>query len=168
MRIIRPLPALILALALLLQAQPGLAATGEDSGLPVPRFVSFKNDTTNIRTGPGVRYPISWVYHRDAFPVEIIEEFDQWRKVRDFEGTSGWVHKTLVDGRRTAIIRGGVRVMRHAPDDSAIPVLRSETGVIAQLIECRKDWCRIQIESQKGWIRKSHIWGAYAREEFEK
>ena len=59
----------------------------------------------NVRTGPGTRYPISWVYKREGMPVEVIEEYDIWRKIRDAEGTTGWVHKSMLDGKRSVLIK---------------------------------------------------------------
>lgn len=147
---------------------PSLALAANTSGLPIPRFVSLKNEETNIRTGPGMRYPIAWVYRRAGMPVEVIEEYDLWRKIRDMEGTSGWVHKTMLDGRRNAMIRGvQAHVMRIEPADKAKPLLKAEPTVIVKIVECEKDWCRIQISSRKGWIEKKYLWGVYANEIFE-
>lgn len=135
------------------------------SGLPIPRFVALKNEETNVRTGPGTRYPIQWVYRRVSMPVEVVEEFDLWRKIRDVEGTTGWVHKTMLDGKRTVMIRGkDAQVIRREPKDDAQPLLKSEPMVIAKLIECERSWCRVQISGRKGWIEKTHLWGVYPDE----
>src|SRR5581483_9127238 len=80
-------------------------AINNTSGLPVPRFVSLKPEEANARTGPGTRYPIAWVYRRPGLPVEVIEEYDLWRKIRDIDGATGWVHKSMLDGRRTVMIK---------------------------------------------------------------
>ena len=119
-----------------------------------------------MRIGPGTRYSINWVYKREDMPVEIIQEFDQWREVRDSEGTTGWMHKQNLQGKRTAIIKSATGVLRHAPDVQSNPLLRVEPGVIGRLLECEKDWCRMQVSGRKGWIEKSHIWGVYLKEEF--
>lgn len=156
------LPALLACLL----ALPAAARAEEKDGLPIPRFVSLKSDEVNVRTGPGERYPISWVYKRDHLPVEIIEEFDHWRKVRDFEGAEGWINKSLLDGRRTVLIMKEVRVLRRTPEDKSPPLLRAAPMVIGKLLECKDEWCRVQIESRKGWLRKKQIWGVYVREEF--
>jgi SH3-like domain-containing protein len=140
-----------------------------NSGLPIPRFVSLKSEEVNVRTGPGERYPISWVYKRAHWPVEIVEEFDHWRKIRDVEGSEGWILKGLLDGRRTAIVRGKKatpQILHRLPEDSSPPVLRVKPMVIGRLLECSKEWCRLQVDSYKGWIRKTSLWGVYPREEF--
>jgi len=140
----------------------------EKSGLPLPRFVSLKNDEVNVRTGPGTRYPIQWVYRRVGMPVEVVEEYDVWRKIRDAEGTAGWVHKTMLDGKRNVMIKGKEpRVMRIDPEARAKPMLKAEPMVIARLLECQLDWCRLQISGRKGWVEKKYLWGVYATEIFD-
>ncbi len=61
----------------------------ETSGLPLPRFDSLRSGEVNLRTGPGVRYPVDWIYTRREMPVEVIAEFEAWRKNRDWQGTEG-------------------------------------------------------------------------------
>ncbi len=134
--------------------------------LPLPRFVSLKSDEINVRVGPGTRYSISWVFRKEDYPVEIIQEFDQWREIRDHEGSIGWVHKNMLQGKRHVVVTGDVRTLRRIPDVTSPPVIRAEPGVIGQLIECKKDWCRLQIDSRKGWLPKTQIWGVYPKEEF--
>lgn len=138
------------------------------SGLPVPRFVSLKSGEVNVRTGPGTRYPIQWVYRREGWPVEIVEEFDQWRKIRDIEGSAGWVHKTMLDGRRNALIRGKEeRILRSEPEESSRPVLKAKPMVLVRVVECGAQWCRVQAQSRKAWLRKTYLWGIYPQEILE-
>lgn len=147
-------------------AFPALAAN--TSGLPVPRFVSLKSDETNVRTGPGTRYPIAWVYRRSGMPVEVIEEYDLWRKIRDVEGTTGWVHKGMLEGQRNVVIKGGeARIVKSEPGEDARSVLKAAPMVTARLVECEPEWCRIQLSGRKGWIEKKYLWGVYANEVFE-
>lgn len=163
--VIRPMRSIFFILAILM-AQPVQAAAS--SGLPIPRFVALRNDETNVRTGPGTRYPIQWVYRRAGMPVEVIEEYDLWRKVRDMDGTTGWVHKTLVDGRRNALVRGKEpRLVRIDADAASKPMLKVEPIVIVRLLECLPEWCRIQVEGRKGWIEKKFLWGVYPEEIFD-
>lgn len=158
----------ILILHALILSLPRPAEAGNASGLPVPRFVSLKSDETNVRTGPGTRYPIQWVYRRSGMPVEIVEEHDLWRKIRDVEGTTGWVHKSMLDGRRHVIIKGKeARVIKNGPESGARNVLKAEPMVSASLVECQVDWCRVQVSGRKGWIEKQYLWGVYEEETFE-
>lgn len=156
-------------MSLAIVQSPAVAAENmrEGSGLPVPRFVSLKSDDINVRKGPGTRYPIDWVYRREDLPVEIIEEFGQWRKIRDIEGSSGWVHKNMVVGARHAIVLGqkDQHIMLHADADTASPaVVKVEPGVIGKLLECEVEWCRLNISDRKGWALKKKLWGVYDKE----
>lgn len=144
------------------------AEAANTSGLPIPRFVSLKNAETNVRTGPGQRYPIAWVYRREDMPVEVIEEFDLWRKIRDVEGTTGWVHKAMLDGKRNALLKSKeAHSIRLAPEAKAKAILKAEPMVIVRLVECDKEWCRVQISGRKGWIEKKYLWGVYKEEVFD-
>ncbi len=160
----------LLAGILMLAAHPVAA----DSGLPVPRFVTLKGDEVNVRAGPGRRYPINWVFLRQAMPVEVVAEFDTWRKIRDFEGTEGWVHQSLLSGRRGALVLGGeLRDLRRNPDLAAPVVARAEPGVIGQLLRCPTDtapesgWCYLDIEGYRGWMPRDDLWGLYSGEEVD-
>ena len=158
----------IFAAALFWLALPHAALAVNTSGLPVPRFASLKPEEVNVRTGPGTRYPIQWVYHRAGMPVEVVEEYDLWRKIRDVEGTSGWVHKTMLEGKRSVIIKGKeAHIVRIEPEPKAKPILKAEPMVAARLMECQPEWCRIQISGRKGWIEKQYLWGVYADEIIE-
>lgn len=138
----------------------------EGTGLAIPRFVSLKSSEVNVRTGPGTRYPISWIYKREGMPVEIIEESDHWRKIRDYEGAEGWILKSMLSGKRTALIMGKQRALHKQEDEASAPLLRAAPMVIAKLLECTKEWCKLQIDGRKGWMKKPHFYGAYPREEF--
>src|SRR5262245_3374626 len=84
------------------QAQP--ASPKLVSGLPIPRFVSLKTDKVNVRGGPTKDHDVTWVYNRAGLPVEITAEFENWRRIRDWEGAEGWVYHSLLSGRRTATV----------------------------------------------------------------
>lgn len=159
-----PAIAAIAAIAIILATLP---AAWAQTGLPVPRFVSLRSNEVNLRTGPGLNYPVEWVYVRRDMPVEIIAEFDTWRKIRDWQGTEGWVHQSLLAGDRTAIVRGTVRQAYGEPRADAGTVVRMEPGVIVRLLECRPDWCRIAVKDFEGWLRRDAFWGAYPGETFE-
>lgn len=149
--------------ALLFCAAPLLAHAAEKA-LPVPRFVSLRADEVNLRTGPGERYPIDWVLTRKGLPVEIVEEFEAWRKIRDPQGTEGWVHQRMVTGTRNVVVTGDVRTLRADPDAAAPAVARAEPGVIAHLLDCRDTWCRLELQGMKGWLKRSEVWGVYPTE----
>ena len=135
---------------------------GTNTGLPLPRFASLKTDDVNLRSGPGTRYPIEWVYKRRDLPVEIEREFEVWRLVADSDGVKGWVHQATLTGRRSFVVIGGEQVMRSNPDDKAAPVARLQPGVIGRLRACdaKSDWCQVQVSDYRGWLRRNAFWGA--------
>jgi SH3-like domain-containing protein len=138
------------------------------SGLPLPRFVTLKSDETNARTGPGTRYPISWVYRRAHMPVEVVDEFELWRKIKDQEGATGWVHHTMLSGKRYAMVLGkGPQVMHIDASEDSKPLFKVEPSVIGALTECGPYWCRLQISGRKAWIKKDILWGVYPQEVFD-
>lgn len=131
---------------------------------PVPRFATLRADKVNLRAGPGDRYPIEWIYVRKDWPVEVVAQFDHWRRVRDWEGTEGWVHEKMITAHREVVVTGGVRGLRQSPEANGALVARAEPGVVARLEECRGDWCRIAAGDIAGWIQRADIWGVFPNE----
>jgi SH3-like domain-containing protein len=142
----------------LLVATEGVAMSGA-AAEKIPRYASLRSDEVNLRTGPGERYPIDWVLTKKGLPVEIVAEFDVWRKIHDSEGTEGWVHERLLSDSRTVILVGNIRVLHAEPDAAAPAVARAEPGVIASLLECGGPWCRVEARGIKGWLRRNEVWG---------
>ncbi len=138
-----------------------------ETGLPVPRFVSLGESEVNVRAGPGFRYPVSWVFVRDGMPVEVIEEFEHWRRVRDMDGSEGWVHHSMLSGRRHVIITGTTQTLRDAPADQAMPVARAEVGVQGSLLRCEGVWCEVRVAGHEGWVPQANLWGVYHDEVVE-
>ncbi len=148
---------------------PTALAAAKDTGLPLPRFASMRADRVNLRTGPGVQYPVDWVYQRENLPVEIIAEYRTWRKIRDWQSTQGWVHQSMLSGKRTMIVTGKRRSLREKPDPKSPAIARIEAGAITDLAECPKagGWCRVTAGQIKGWLRKVEFWGVYRDEVIE-
>ena len=143
---------------------PVATAAENDTGQKLPRFVSLRSDQVNLRVGPGDNYPIQWVLTRKEMPVEITKEFENWRMIRDWQGTEGWVHERMLTGKRAVVIKGGIRTLHRQPDVAAPPVARAEPGVIAKLLECRADWCRVDAADHTGWVQRGDLWGVYPGE----
>ena len=166
-------PALLLQGA---QAQSGAAMPqkrGSSTGLALPRFVSLKADRVNLRHGPGTEYPASWVFSRAGLPVEVLNEFEGWRQVRDAEGATGWVLHSMLSGRRTALVLPWeLKQGQQAPratllnDDraNARTVAVIEAGVIANVSRCDGEWCVVVIGDYRGYIEQRKLWGVYAGE----
>jgi SH3-like domain-containing protein len=154
--------------ALLLLAVPAAAQTEtQPTGLPLPRFASLRADEVNVRTGPGPRYPVEWVFVRRNMPVEIVAEFDTWRRIRDWQGTEGWAHKSMLSGRRTVMMQGEVRTLRREPTKDSPAVARAEPGVVGNLEACDNSWCRIEVGGFEGWLKLGEFWGVYPDERID-
>jgi SH3-like domain-containing protein len=136
-----------------------------DTATVVQRYVTLRAAEVNLRAGPGEQFPIQWVYRRKGLPVEVIGKSDVWRKIRDWQGTEGWVHERMITGTRGVIVRGTVRPLHSDPDPASNIVARAEPGVIAKLLECRGAWCRVETSDIKGWLGRNEIWGVDPDEE---
>ncbi|AIB13175.1 hypothetical protein ABAZ39_14515 [Azospirillum argentinense] len=173
----RALAVLALAIAALAPVTPSTADASDGgrrekdpthaSGLPIPRFVSLRSGEVNARTGPNVRYPIEWVFTRKEMPVEITQEFDTWRRIRDWEGSEGWVHQSMLSGKRSIVITGDIRTVRKEPRGDAAVVARAQPGVIGWLRKCKGEWCEVDLKGYRGWMSRGEFWGAYKDETFE-
>ena len=139
---------------------------GSVTGLPMPRFASIKDKEVNVRTGPGKRYPIDWVIVRQFMPVEIIGEHDVWRRIRDWEGTEGWVHQSMLSGRRTVLIVKDGFTLRKTKAFDAPPVAKVEPMVAAELEQCEQGWCKIKAAGFSGWVHSEYVWGVREEEAF--
>ena len=161
---------ILVALALFC-ALPGHASAqqaGSVSGLPVPRYVSLKSDRVNLREGPSKDHRTTWVFQRAGLPVEITAEFETWRKIRDSEGSEGWVLHSLLSGRRTALVapwkKDIVLPLRRAASPDAIVVANLQPNVLANVKRCDGNWCRVFGDSFDGYIEETNLWGVYPGE----
>ena len=139
------------------------------SGLKVPRFVSLKSDRVNVRGGPSTDHRVKWVFRRAGLPVEIIQEFENWRRIRDSEGEEGWVYHSLLSGRRTALVSpwqrtGTIVPLRNSPLDDAPISLKAQIGVQVDINKCVKSWCDVSAKSYHGWLKANLLWGVYPDE----
>ena len=159
------------AVLCLLSQSAGAQQIGSATGLPVPRYVSLKQDRVNLREGPSKDHRTTWVFQRAGLPIEITAEFEIWRKVRDSEGVEGWVLHSLLSGRRTALIapwkKGAVIAITTKPGESNPVAANLQAGVIANIRSCDGSWCRIFGEGFEGYVQQANLWGAYPNEKVE-
>ncbi|MGE0563335.1 MAG: SH3 domain-containing protein [Pseudolabrys sp.] len=153
--------------------RPARAAgeTGATSGLQVPRFVSLKSDRVNSRVGPNRDQDVRWVYTKAGMPVEIIAEFENWRRIRDWEGAESWVYHALLSGKRTAVVvpakKEDLVTLHDSPDAESRIVARLESGVLMNLKSCSGKWCRVSGKSFEGYVQQERLWGAYPNEKVD-
>lgn len=138
-----------------------------ESGLAIPRMVSLRSSLINVRSGPGSRYPIEWVYKQKGAPVEIIAEFELWRKIRDWEGSETWVHKAMLSGRRfIKVINPGENNIYAKPESDSRVIAKVEDGVVGEIEKCPTPdgMCLIKFDTVKGWMPRSGLFGIYKDE----
>lgn len=150
----------------------GATANGarRTTGLPLPRFVSLKSDNVNVRRGPGQEYDLAFTFVRAGLPVEITQEFDNWRKIRDSEGAEGWVFHSLLSGERTVLVApwepGGQHSAYQTANASAQVVAYLQPKVVGNVEQCNGAWCLVSGENFQGWIEQDKLWGVYPEEQF--
>jgi len=165
------LVALACLLLLPLLCDAALAQTGTTTGLRIPRYVSLKSDRVNLREGPSKDHRTTWVFQRAGLPVEVTAEFENWRRIRDSEGSEGWVLQSLLSGKRTALVapwrRGEMFALRGKPNESADQVAKLQAGVQGSVRKCDAVWCRVSGDGFDGYIQKTLLWGVYPDDVFE-
>lgn len=160
----------VAALLPLLWAGSGHAADGKGpvTGFDMPRFVSVRVGEANLRAGPDKYFPIRTVLTRRGMPAKVIDEFKLWRKVALYDGLEGWLHQSLITGRRFFLIVDATVEMLAEPEATAPVVARLEPGALADLTACAGDWCALSVAGVKGWVPRAAGWGALPGENFER
>lgn len=155
----------------LADSAPLPAAPRGPSGLPLPRYVSLKSSKVNVRIGPSQDHGVAWVFNTAGLPVEIIAEFENWRRIRDSEGAEGWVYHSLLSGQRTALVapwqkdkETPAELLYASADANSRPVARLEHGALVRVEECRRDWCEVRVAGVGGYLRQDMLWGVYPGE----
>jgi SH3-like domain-containing protein len=147
-------------LVALVCASKGVAASvGPSTGLPIPRFVSLKAATANIRRGPSMTHRVDWVFQHQGMPLIVTAEYGHWRRVEDRDGMGGWVHYALLSGNRTVIVDADLVAIRSSPEPDAPIRAEAERGVVARLGECAGGWCQINADGRRGWVTQDQLWG---------
>lgn len=129
------------------------------SGYLVPRYVSLAKNTVNVRTGPDGKYPIIWVFKKAGLPVKVIAEYKDWRKIVDSEGATGWIWGPLLSSKRTGLIIARRQTLLKGPDNVHPAAVIAEAGVVGKILTCKKNWCRLDINGFKGWLKQGSFWG---------
>jgi SH3-like domain-containing protein len=152
-------------------AQTARAGNDPTSGLPVPRFVSLKADRVTVRGGPDKDHDVAWIYTRVGWPVEITAEFENWRRIRDSDGSEGWVYHSLLSGKRMATVqlksKTDLAPLYDKPDAKGAVAAQLQVGVLAAVKHCTGTWCQISGDGFDGWIEQNELWGVYPGEKID-
>ena len=146
-----------------LKAQKGETRRGA-SGLILPRFVTVSESKANVRRGPGEEYPLLWQYRRQGLPLEIIAEYQKWRRIRDHEGDEGWMHSRLLRGPRMVMVRSAPNALalKSRADTSAATKAYVQDGALGKISDCQGGWCEVAFEGHQGWLPRNQLWGLQA------
>lgn len=152
--------------------KPSAKPVNTQTGLPLPRFVSLKSERVNVRRGPSSEHGVVWVFTQKSLPVEIIAEFDHWRRIRDSEGAEGWVYHSLLTGRRTVIAApwsSDTTMRLHASASaSAKLIARIGSGALGDLMSCDGKWCLATFSGYEGYVSQETLFGVYPGEVYQK
>jgi SH3-like domain-containing protein len=157
------LPATTPALAQAQTQAQAATGVGASTGFAIPRFVSIKASSANVRRGPSTTHRVDWVFRHPGLPVIVTAEYGHWRRVVDRDGLGGWVHYALLSGNRTVIIDVDMTELRRKPDRNTPVLARLERGVIARLGDCANGWCELSTGGHKGWAESAALWGVELR-----
>ncbi len=135
---------------------------------PLPRFVSLASEKAYIRTGPGKQYPVKLIFEKKSIPLEVILEYDHWRKIKDIDGDVGWIHTSLLSGGRTAFIRGDALIpgFKKPTQESDLNVY-FEPGALVSIDSCGRVWCEVESADYSAFVQKENLWGVYPDEVIE-
>lgn len=144
----------------LLLAGISVATAGEAQQRPVPYWASIATGDALLRTGPERTYPATWRYRRRDLPVQVIQVYGNWRRIREQDGTEGWMLATLLSASRTAVVTGDGPAPMHADPSSGSGLnWRAEPGVVGKISHCESGWCLFDTAGKKGYIQVERIWG---------
>ena len=134
-------------------------------------FYSLGYDKVNLRAGPAERFPIKWVYQEKNYPVEVIDSFENWRQIREVDGTLGWVNQKMLKEARYVIIEEEDKLL-SSPSLSGKIIAYVQPGVLARVRSCPQgDYCLLQFSYEdkkvEGWFPRRFVWGLYEGEIIE-
>ena len=123
------------------------------------KFMSLKKDEVNVREGPSKEYPIKFVYKKKFLPVQILDTWDNWKKIKDFQNNGGWVHVALLSGKKTAINKIKNSILFSSNTIYSKPIARLDQGRLLFIKKCKFKWCKVTSENYIGWVKKEFLWG---------
>jgi len=145
-----------------------LVATVTMAEAPDPVFMSLSRDKVYLREGPSYQHKVLWIYQRKGLPVEVLNSYDIWRRVRDSDGTMGWISNVMLSDRRTVVVTSGrAAPVRDRNNPNAPVIAFAQHGVVARVETCEPTACKITADGIEGWIRKQDVWGVGAGEVFK-
>ena len=143
------------------------APAGAETPAAPSTYAAMRFAKVNMHAGPGQQYPVIWTYQRKNLPVQIVAEYDVWKKISDPDGTVGWVESTMLTDKRTVMVTKAKRTLRQDPQDLSPAVAMADPGAIAKVIACTPGWCHVKFDDYQGWLKEAEVWGTTPNESFE-
>ena len=124
-------------------------------------FLSLKNNEVYVRVGPSKEYPIKFIYKKKYLPLEVLDKSETWRKIKDFENNSGWIHISQLSKKKSAINTNNNSLLYKKPTIFSKPIAKLEIGRLVLIKKCKEEWCKITSGGFSGWIFKDSLWGKF-------
>ena len=122
-------------------------------------FRTLRNDKVNLRQGPSFEYPIKIIYKKKFLPILVQDSSDNFRKVRDHENNTGWIHISQLSKKKAAIVISDNEIMFKNSTIFSNPVAILKEGRFVKINKCKETWCKVETNIYKGWIKKNSLWG---------
>ena len=123
------------------------------------QFLSLKNNKVNLRQGPSREHPIKLMYKKKYLPVMILDRSETWRKIKDFDNNSGWIHVSQLTNKKSAININDNSIMYKKSSFYSKPIAKLQIGRLVLIKKCKVKWCKIASGEFNGWVNKSSLWG---------
>ena len=120
---------------------------------------TLRNDQVNLRQGPSFEYPVKLFYKKKFLPVVVQDKFENFRKIRDHENNTGWVHISQLSKKKAALIIDDDQLIFSKPSIYSKPSAILKKGRLCRIHKCKDEWCKISVEKYKGWVKKDILWG---------
>ena len=124
-------------------------------------FLTLRYDKVNLRQGPSREYPVKIFYTKKYLPVLIQDKSYNFKKIRDHENNTGWIHVSQLSKKKAAIITDKEQIMFSEPTIYSKPIVKLEVGRLVKILKCENKWCKARSDKYKGWIKKSSLWGRF-------
>jgi len=124
-------------------------------------FLTLRNNTTNLRQGPSFDYPIKIIYKKKYLPILILDASDNFRKIKDHENNSCWIHVSQLSKKKAALTYGDKIIMFKNPTIFSTPLAILEKGRLCLISKCKEKWCKIKTDKYLGWVKKESLWGNF-------
>ncbi len=122
-------------------------------------FLTLRNDKVNLRQGPSFEYPIKLFYKKKFLPVLVQDKFENFRKIRDHENNTGWIHISQLSKKKAAIVIDDEQLIFNKPSIYSKPSVILKKGRLCKIFKCTDSWCKVKVSNYKGWIKKDSLWG---------